>query len=78
MAINRIDTIAPEREARELEAYFLSGRGNRGESVWDAFNSVTEWVDHKRTSKNAAKVWNSTMEGAGERVKTIARRMLAK
>ena len=29
-----------------------TGRGNNGESVWDAYNGVTEWLTHERGSDN--------------------------
>lgn len=34
----------------ELTALYRHGRGNTGESKWDAWNAVTEYVDHKRTA----------------------------
>jgi hypothetical protein len=31
---------------------FATGAGNRGNSRWDAFNAVTEYVDHHNNSKS--------------------------
>jgi phage/plasmid-like protein (TIGR03299 family) len=47
------------QEVAELVHLFEAGRGNTGESLWDAFNSVTEWLDHHR----------ARYRGASERIK---------
>ncbi len=51
-----IDPEATADEIREpattalltLPALYVSGQGNQGETAWDAFNAVTEYVDHVR------------------------------
>jgi Domain of unknown function (DUF932) len=47
------------REVEQLVNLFEAGKGNSGESRWDAYNSVTEWLDHHRTR----------YRGASERIK---------
>ncbi len=32
----------------QLMTNFQSGTGNQGKTLWDAYNAVTEWVDHQR------------------------------
>jgi phage/plasmid-like protein (TIGR03299 family) len=46
---------ARQRTIAELEAFFVNGRGNTGETKWDAFNSVTEWLDGKLDRLEEAK-----------------------
>lgn len=38
-------------QVRELNRLFRSGTGNLGKTRWDAFNAVTEFVDHGRSSR---------------------------
>lgn len=40
-----------ENQAKELNRLFNSGTGNNGLTYWDAFNAVTEYVDHGRSSR---------------------------
>ena len=39
--------------AEGMVSLFERGAGNRGETKWDAFNAVTEFVDHHRTTRSA-------------------------
>jgi hypothetical protein len=53
-----------------LNQKFRSGLGNRGESLWDGFNAVTEHVDHSKTLND--KWINSNVFGHGAQLKTKA------
>lgn len=51
------DTAPEGRVKNNLDALvslFRDGAGNEGRTAWDAFNSVTEFVDHHRTIRVAA------------------------
>ena len=39
-----------------------SGKGNTGSDRYDAYNSVTEWLDHKRGQYDAAKDRNAEQQ----------------
>jgi phage/plasmid-like protein (TIGR03299 family) len=41
-----------------------TGRGNSGESVWDAYNGLTEWLSHERGSDNNRQHQNAFGPGA--------------
>jgi len=40
----------------QLMANFESGRGNQGKTLWDAYNAVTEWLEHQRWSDPQARL----------------------
>lgn len=40
-----------QNQAKELNRLFVKGTGNLGKTRWDAFNAVTEFVDHARSSR---------------------------
>jgi|1_EtaG_2_1085319.scaffolds.fasta_scaffold03834_10 phage/plasmid-like protein (TIGR03299 family) len=48
---------------------FKEGAGNKGETLWDAYNAVTEYYDHQKTYKD----WvGSTVFGSAGNYKTTA------
>ncbi len=49
-------------QGTELISLFESGRGNRGNSKWDAFNAVTEFLDHQ---KNRSAEWKKKQAALG-------------
>jgi phage/plasmid-like protein (TIGR03299 family) len=54
---------------------FLYGKGNNGETRWDLYNGVTEYVDHYRT-KNVEKALESNLVGSGAKLKQQAFNLL--
>ena len=46
----------------KMRSLFWSGEGNRGETRWDAFNAVTEFLDYERGSRGAKDSVGSTDE----------------
>lgn len=42
------DTPQSTRAYPQIVANFENGRGNNGSTLWDAYNGVTEWLDHQR------------------------------
>lgn len=47
-----LDTDTPQstRAYPQIVANFERGRGNKGQTLWDEYNRVTEWLDHQRGS----------------------------
>jgi hypothetical protein len=54
---------------------FMYGKGNHGETKWDLYNGVTEYVDHYRT-KNVEKALESNLVGSGAKLKQQAFNLL--
>ena len=68
---------------RELVSLFTRGTGNKGETRFDAFNAVTEFVDHRRTfrvtggrSADEAR-FETVLLGTGDAMKARAFDLLA-
>jgi phage/plasmid-like protein (TIGR03299 family) len=65
---------APDRQQPIFDALltnYYHGRGNSGQTVWDAYNAVTEWVDHGKYNKDDNWI-NRTQFGHGNQVKLTA------
>lgn len=67
----------------ELEGLFRGGTGNSGESLWDGYNAVTEWLDHRRTryQKESARqqhLQNTVLDGITMKQKARALQLLRK
>ena len=62
--------VATSPRVKAVERLYAEGRGNAGETRWDMFNAVTEWVDHERGSdaSRLASAWF----GSGVNVKRRA------
>jgi len=51
---NSKQTEKRRKEVDELIHLFEFGQGNTGESLWDGYNSVTEWLDHHKARYHGA------------------------
>ena len=67
-----LDTDTPQsvRAYPQVVANFESGRGNKGQTLWDAYNGVTEWLDHQRGSDSSR--LESAWFGNGARTRALA------
>ena len=52
---------------------FESGRGNKGKTLWDAYNAVTEWIDHQQETSAEERLL-STWFGSGATIREAAHR----
>jgi phage/plasmid-like protein (TIGR03299 family) len=50
--IKKRETSRITNRREQILDLFITGAGNRGNSRWDAFNAVTEYVDHHNNSKS--------------------------
>lgn len=55
----------------QLVENFERGLGNQGKTLWDAYNAVTEWLDHQRGGNAAARL-ESSWFGKGMKLRTRA------
>ena len=44
-------------EWAQLVENFERGQGNHGRTLWDAYNAVTEWIDHQQGGSNEQRLW---------------------
>jgi len=65
-----------KHKKEELISLFHSGKGNHGETLWDAYNAVTEYVDYHKTIRNEEKNPTSRLKdqwfGEGATLKELA------
>lgn len=56
-----LGTAQPQQrpEWSQLLTNFERGRGNRGKTLWDAYNAVTEWIDYQQKSSAERRLWSS-------------------
>ena len=50
--VKKRETSRITNRREQIVDLFVSGAGNRGNSRWDAFNAVTEYVDHHNNSRS--------------------------
>jgi len=55
----------------QLVNNFERGSGNQGKTLWDAYNAMTEWIDHQR-GRSPAERLESTWFGSGTRLRNKA------
>jgi phage/plasmid-like protein (TIGR03299 family) len=55
----------------QLAENFAQGLGNRGKTLWDAYNAVTEWLDHQYGANPEERLLHSWF-GAGDRLRRRA------
>lgn len=72
-----------QRKGNELLRLFEHGKGNHGESRYDALSAVTEFIDHQRgraarAKRNHEKALDSALFGDGERKKKKALQLLTR
>ncbi len=59
-------------QREEMLTLFKSGKGNRGKTLWDAYNGATEWSDHKRSLKHDTEKEENRFFGSGKSFKQRA------
>ncbi|CAA9569656.1 Mycobacteriophage Barnyard protein gp56 [uncultured Synechococcales cyanobacterium] len=62
--ILQTDSPTPTAAWKSIAQNFAAGRGNQGLSLWDAYNGVTEWLDHQRGRSEATRL-ESAWFGSG-------------
>ena len=65
------DTPTSTRAYPKIEANFLQGRGNAGQNLWHALNSVTEWLDYQRGRTQESRL-DSTWFGDSAKIREKA------
>jgi phage/plasmid-like protein (TIGR03299 family) len=65
---------SPAYDWSRLLENFERGIGNRGKTLWDAYNAVTEWIDHQR-GEVAADRLEASWFGVGTHIRTQAHRV---
>lgn len=70
---SKIPVVSPQaRDARsEVMRLFFEGMGNAGRSAWDAYNGLTEYIDHWKTT-DRAKIERSNIFGSTRTLKEDA------
>ena len=53
-----------KNKKNRVEELFVSGKGNKGESLWDLYNGYTEYIDHFSTANKNRLLVNATI-GSG-------------
>ncbi len=73
----RSHATSEEKKREEVVNLFSRGLGNRGETRWDAFNAVTEYLDHHAGSKRITKALDSEKVEKRDNRKTFERRFIS-
>jgi len=70
------------KDVQELSEYFCEGQGNLGETKYDAFNAVTEWLTPRRAqyedAKKFASKFRSNESGTSAKVRQRALQLLTR
>ena len=59
-------------QREEMFTLFKKGKGNRGKTLWDAYNGAAEWSDHKRSLKQDTEIDENRFFGSGKNFKQKA------
>jgi phage/plasmid-like protein (TIGR03299 family) len=69
-----------QKAFNDIAECYLYGRGNKGETLWDAYQALAEWIDHKKNTA-ADRAVDYAFFGEGGKIKQrafdIAREVLA-
>ena len=68
-----LDTDTPQsvRAYPQIVANFEQGRGNKGQTLWDAYNGVTEWLDYQRGNSDSSRL-ESSWFGNSAKIRALA------
>lgn len=73
----RVHATSQEKKREEIVNLFHRGLGNQGKTRWDAFNAVTEYLDHHAGSKRITKAMESEKVEKRDNRKTFERRFIS-
>ncbi|BAZ47159.1 hypothetical protein NIES4102_42050 (plasmid) [Chondrocystis sp. NIES-4102] len=65
------DTPQATRAYPQIIGNFESGRGNKGKTLWDAYNGVTEWLDYQRGNSKSQRL-ESSWFGNSAKIRALA------
>jgi phage/plasmid-like protein (TIGR03299 family) len=69
------DTTKGQNAIKQVQELFVYGKGNNGRTWWDAYNGLTEYVDHYQSpGRSEEKKERSNAVGAGMKLKQTALR----
>jgi phage/plasmid-like protein (TIGR03299 family) len=69
------DTTKGQNAIQQVQELFVYGKGNNGRTWWDAYNGLTEYVDHYQSpGRSEEKRERSSHVGAGMKLKQTALR----
>jgi phage/plasmid-like protein (TIGR03299 family) len=69
--IRDLENLHRKKSWDQILENFQGGRGNQGQTVWDAYNGVTEWIDYHR-GRSAATRLESAWFGDGANLRQKA------
>ena len=73
---NKEATVSADTARETVISLFSVGEGNTGKTRWDAFNAVTEYLDHHKGSKRVNKAVNNPLRNIAKLNKTYERKFM--